>query len=47
MIDPYGSSAPAQDLPNATLLIDSDAGHAFLFQHTDEFAAQIETFLEA
>jgi len=45
MIDPYGSYAAAQVLPNAKLLIYSDAGHAFLFQHATDFVAQIGYFL--
>jgi pimeloyl-ACP methyl ester carboxylesterase len=35
----------AQHLPGATLLIYGDAGHAFLFQHAESFAAQVTAFL--
>lgn len=34
-------------LPNAIMLAYSDAGHAFLFQHAEDFAAQVTTFLAA
>jgi pimeloyl-ACP methyl ester carboxylesterase len=47
MIDPYGSYAASRVLPDATLLIYSDAGHAFLFQHDAQFVAQVDTFLDA
>ncbi|MFB2598689.1 alpha/beta fold hydrolase [Herbiconiux sp. P17] len=46
MIDPFGSYAATQVLPNATLLIYSDAGHAFLFQHAEEFVTQVRRFLD-
>jgi pimeloyl-ACP methyl ester carboxylesterase len=35
----------AQHLPGATLLMYGDAGHAFLFQHAESFAAQVTAFL--
>jgi hypothetical protein len=35
MIDAYASYAAVQELPNAKLVLYSDAGHAFLFQHLD------------
>lgn len=45
MIDAYSSYAAVQVLPNAKLLLYSDAGHAFLFQHLDEFVREALTFL--
>jgi pimeloyl-ACP methyl ester carboxylesterase len=35
----------AEHLPNATLKIYPDAGHAFLFQYPEEFAAEVNAFL--
>jgi pimeloyl-ACP methyl ester carboxylesterase len=46
LMDAYHSYAMVRRLPNATLLIYGDAGHAFLFQHPLEFAHQIVNFLE-
>lgn len=46
MISALGSYAAAQRLPDATLILYSDAGHAFLFQHVERFAAQIKLFLD-
>ena len=34
-----------QHLDSATLVLYSDAGHAFLFQHAKEFATQVANFL--
>ena len=45
MIDAFASYAAIQELPNAKLVLYSDAGHAFLFQHTDEFTAEVKVFL--
>ena len=47
MIDAFGSYAAVQVLPNAKLVLYSDAGHAFLFQHLDAFTAEVKTFLRA
>ncbi|BDY30564.1 hypothetical protein [Mycolicibacterium mageritense] len=32
-------------LPNAKAILYSDAGHGFLFQHIEDFAAGVVTFL--
>ncbi len=45
MIDTYSSYAAVQELPNARLVLYSDAGHAFLFQHLDSFVRQVLAFL--
>ncbi|MEW1819325.1 alpha/beta hydrolase [Arthrobacter sp. NPDC080031] len=47
MIDSRASVVAVENLPNATLLLYSDAGHAFLFQHDAEFAEQVRLFLAA
>jgi pimeloyl-ACP methyl ester carboxylesterase len=47
LMDAYHSYAMVRRLPNATLLIYGDAGHAFLFQHPLEFAHQVVNFLES
>lgn len=36
----------ARELPAATLLIYPDAGHGFLFQHPERFAADVHRFLD-
>ena len=41
MIDAYASYAAVQELPNAKLVLYSDAGHAFLFQHLDDFTREV------
>ena len=45
MIDAFASYAAVQVLPNAKLVLYSDAGHAFLFQHLKEFATEVKVFL--
>ncbi len=45
MIDAYSSYGAVQELPNARLVLYSDAGHAFLFQHLDTFVRQVLAFL--
>ncbi|MCX5319952.1 alpha/beta fold hydrolase [Streptomyces sp. NBC_00120] len=47
MIPAHASYVAVQHLENATLVLYSDAGHAFLFQHAEEFATQVATFLAA
>jgi pimeloyl-ACP methyl ester carboxylesterase len=37
--------AMVRRLPNTTLVIYGDAGHAFLFQHPNDFARQVVDFL--
>ena len=39
------SYVAVQHLDSATLVLYSDAGHAFLFQHATEFATQVANFL--
>ena len=45
MIPAYRSFVISQEAPNARLVLYPNAGHAFLFQYTDEFAAEIDRFL--
>jgi pimeloyl-ACP methyl ester carboxylesterase len=45
MIDAYHTFAMRQRLLNAVIIIYSDAGHAFLFQHAHSFARQVLDFL--
>lgn len=45
MIDAFASYAAVQELPNAKLVLYSDAGHAFLFQHLKDFTAEVMAFL--
>lgn len=46
MIPTYQSFALAQALPNATLVIYPDSGHAFMFQYPEQFAGEVVRFLE-
>ncbi|MGV0908455.1 alpha/beta fold hydrolase [Martelella sp. FOR1707] len=46
MIPAYRSYVLSQTAPNAKLVLYPDAGHAFLFQEIDDFAAEIERFLQ-
>jgi pimeloyl-ACP methyl ester carboxylesterase len=45
LMDAYNSYAMVRRLPNATLVVYGDAGHAVLFQHPSEFARQVMDFL--
>jgi pimeloyl-ACP methyl ester carboxylesterase len=45
MIPPRYSHLIAGLLPRATVKIYPDAAHGFLFQHHDEFAADVTAFL--
>ncbi len=45
MIDAYASYAMAGRLPNAKVILYSDAGHGFLFQHIDDFTGEVLRFL--
>ncbi|MBI5341569.1 MAG: alpha/beta hydrolase [Mycolicibacterium rufum] len=45
MIDAYATYAMAGRLPHAKAVLYSDAGHGFLFQHTDDFTAEVLRFL--
>ncbi len=45
MIPAIGSYKAVEQVPDSTLVLYSDAGHAFLFQHIAEFAAQVDLFL--
>ncbi|UVO12528.1 alpha/beta hydrolase [Mycobacterium sp. SVM_VP21] len=47
MIDAYGSFAMAGRLPNAKVVLYSDAGHGFLFQHAEDFTREVLGFLAA
>ncbi|TDT88484.1 pimeloyl-ACP methyl ester carboxylesterase [Azorhizobium sp. AG788] len=46
MLPAYRSYVLSQQAPDAKLVLYPDAGHAFLFQHIDDFAAEIERFLD-
>lgn len=46
MIPTFQSFALAQALPNARLVIYPDSGHAFMFQHVEAFAGEVERFLQ-
>ena len=45
MIPTRNSRLLARHLPNARLRIYPDAGHGFLFQYAEEFAADVNAFL--
>lgn len=46
MVDSGNSFAMAQKLPNARTVFYSGAGHAFLFQHPEEFGEVVHRFLD-
>jgi pimeloyl-ACP methyl ester carboxylesterase len=46
LMDAFHSYAIVRRLPNAILVIYGDAGHAFLFQHPQEFGRQVLDFLQ-
>lgn len=45
MLPAYRSFVLSQQAPDAKLILYPDAGHAFLFQHIEDFTAQVERFL--
>ena len=45
MVDAFASYAMSQRLPDAKVILYSDAGHAFLFQHADDFGREVLNFL--
>jgi pimeloyl-ACP methyl ester carboxylesterase len=45
MIHAFASYAMSQRLPHAKVILYSDAGHAFLFQHAEEFGHEVLRFL--
>ncbi|GAB7071172.1 alpha/beta hydrolase [Mycobacterium hodleri] len=45
MINSYATYAMSQKLPDAKVVLYSDAGHGFLFQHVDDFAHEVDRFL--
>ncbi|WP_044192136.1 alpha/beta fold hydrolase [Hyalangium minutum] len=45
MVPTANTSLLAKHIPNAQLRIYPDAGHAFLFQYPEEFAAEVNRFL--
>ena len=47
MIPAVASYVAVQHLDSATLVLYSDAGHAFLFQHARAFATEVTNFLSA
>lgn len=46
MLPAYRSYVLSQQAPDAKLVLYPDAGHAFLFQYIDDFAAEIDRFLQ-
>lgn len=47
MVGAYDSYVMSQHLPNAELVLYSDAGHGFLFQHAERFAERVNRFLDS
>ena len=45
MINSYATYAMSQKLPDAKVILYSDAGHGFLFQHIEDFAHEVDRFL--
>jgi pimeloyl-ACP methyl ester carboxylesterase len=45
MMHPFGAYSMAQRLPNAKIIIYTDSGHGFLFQHADDFGEEVLCFL--
>ncbi|WP_406281135.1 alpha/beta hydrolase [Nocardia sp. NBC_00881] len=45
MIHAFASYSAVEHLPSAKLVLYGDAGHAFLFQHLEEFTAEVKSFL--
>ncbi|MFF8593859.1 alpha/beta fold hydrolase [Streptomyces sp. NPDC015220] len=45
MIHAYATYAMSQRLPDAKVILYSDAGHGFLFQHPEDFAHEVNRFL--
>jgi pimeloyl-ACP methyl ester carboxylesterase len=45
MINSYATYAMSQRLPDAKVVLYSDAGHGFLFQHIEDFAHEVDQFL--
>ena len=45
LIHAYASYAMSQRLPNGKIILYSDAGHGFLFQHYRDFARDVAEFL--
>ncbi len=45
MINSYATYAMSQQLPDAKVVLYSDAGHGFLFQHIADFAHDVNRFL--
>lgn len=46
LIHAYASYAMSQRLPNAKVILYSDAGHALLFQHAGDFGHEVLNFLQ-
>ncbi|MFD9409268.1 alpha/beta fold hydrolase [Streptomyces sp. NPDC059989] len=47
MVPAFATYAMSQRLPNSKIVLYGDAGHGFLFQHPEEFGAEIVAFLRA
>ncbi|WP_207926755.1 alpha/beta fold hydrolase [Actinocrispum wychmicini] len=45
MVHAYATYAMSQRLPDAKIVLYSDAGHGFLFQHPEKFGAEVVAFL--
>ncbi len=46
MIDAFASYSMSQRLLDAKVILYSDAGHAFLFQHAGDFGREVLNFLQ-
>jgi pimeloyl-ACP methyl ester carboxylesterase len=46
MIPAYRSYVIASEAPDAKLILYPDSGHAFLFQHAEDFAGEVHRFLD-
>ncbi|KQY10042.1 alpha/beta hydrolase [Mycobacterium sp. Root135] len=45
MINSHATYVMSQKLPDAKVVLYSDAGHGFLFQHVEDFAHEVDRFL--
>jgi pimeloyl-ACP methyl ester carboxylesterase len=45
LMHPFGAYSMSQRLPHGKVVIYSDAGHAFLFQHIEDFSREVDDFL--
>lgn len=45
LMHPFGKFSMATRLPDAKVILYSDGGHGFLFQHAEDFGREIVDFL--